>query len=77
MRGYGFMTIGSRRVLRYTELAPVKGIPFTIQHLGRLERRERFPRRVKIGLRLVGWFEDELDAYLEAQAAKRLKQRSG
>lgn len=32
---------------------------------------EGFPRPISIGPRAVGWSEQEIDAWLEAQAAKR------
>jgi len=31
-----------------------------------------FPQPVKLGSRAVGWREDEVDAWLQAQAAKRV-----
>ena len=61
----------NRRVLIFEELKAEKGIPYTNQHLGRLERAGLFPRRIKIGLRRNGWFEDEIDDHLERAAQAR------
>lgn len=57
------------RFLRYEELKAY--IPFTRQHLGRLERAERFPRRVHLGANTVAWREDEVLAWAEARSAER------
>jgi prophage regulatory protein len=34
----------------------------------RLERAEQFPARVQISPGAVGWFSDEIDAWIEARA---------
>ena len=60
-----------RRVLRFSELKPEKGIPYSRQHVDRLEKAGLFPKRVKLGPATVGWFDDELDALLEAKGAER------
>lgn len=39
----------------------------------RLERENRFPRRFPLGERVVGWFENEIDAWLLECAAMRGK----
>jgi prophage regulatory protein len=48
-----------------------RGIPFSRTHLARLERDGRFPRRVRISARRIGWLSDELDEFLQARAAER------
>jgi prophage regulatory protein len=59
------------RLLRRTELKSLKGIPWSDMHLGRLEKRGEFPRRVRLGANTVGWLESEIDAFLAAKAAER------
>lgn len=61
-----------RRVVRFSELRQLKGIPYSRQHVDRLEKAGNFPKRIKLGPATVGWFEDELDALLEAKGAERL-----
>jgi prophage regulatory protein len=61
----------SRRLLRYRELKLEKGIPFSRMHIDRLEKAGKFPRRVRLGLNTVGWFDDELDEHVEKAAAER------
>jgi prophage regulatory protein len=60
-----------RRVLVFKQLQPEKGIPYTRQHLGRLERRGLFPKRIRVGPNRVGWLEDELDEHVERAADAR------
>lgn len=57
------------RFLTYAQLRSF--IPYTRQHLGRLERDHRFPRRVALGPGRVAWPEDEVRAWLEARKAER------
>jgi predicted DNA-binding transcriptional regulator AlpA len=49
------------RLLTYPELKAKKGVPYTRQHLGRLEAAGLFPRRVQYGPNRVGWWESEID----------------
>jgi len=52
------------RMLRFEDLYRCKGIPFSRSYLNRLERRGKFPQRVKLGANTVAWREDEVDAWL-------------
>jgi prophage regulatory protein len=58
-----------RRVIRWAELS--RRIPWTRRWVAVLEEQGRFPKRVRLGPNTVGWFEDEVDALLEARAAER------
>ena len=60
-----------KRLLSYPELRTRKGIPYTRQHLSRLEKKGLFPRRVRIGDNRVAWIEDEIDDRIETVAAER------
>lgn len=44
-------------------------VPYSPQHILRLEKRGRFPKRVQIGARRVGWYLLEIEAWL-AQCAR-------
>ena len=37
----------------------------------RMERAGKFPRRIKLGSNSVGWFDNEIDAWLEKKAEER------
>jgi len=63
--------ISGRKLVSYDDLEP-RGIRFSRVHLRRLEARGLFPQHVKIGAgNFIAWFEDEIDAYLDALAAAR------
>jgi prophage regulatory protein len=59
------------RVLTYRELKSSKGIPYTRQHLDRLEKAGAFPRRIRISAGRIGWIEHEIDAWLKSKAYAR------
>jgi prophage regulatory protein len=44
---------------------------FSDAALDRAEQLSRFPKRVKLGLRAVGWVEAEVDKWLAARVAER------
>jgi prophage regulatory protein len=48
-----------------------KGIPYSKPHLWRLEKANRFPKRVPIGAGRYGYVEAEIDAFIEASIAAR------
>ncbi len=43
--------------------------------LARLEARNMFPRRIKLGLQKVGWLETEVSAWLADRMAERFEAR--
>jgi prophage regulatory protein len=48
-------------------------VPFTPQHIGRLEKAGKFPKRIRIGERRVGWRLADVEAWLE----QRVRESSG
>ena len=48
-------------------------IPYSQNHLRRLEAKGSFPKRVRIGANRVAWVRQEIDSWIEA----RLDSRSG
>ena len=59
------------RFIRYEQLRPQKGIPFSRMHLARLEKIGRFPRRIRLGSNTIAWREDEIDAWSSARSEER------
>lgn len=59
------------RVLRYPALKREKGIDYSREHIRRLERAGRFPKRIQLGDNSVAWIEAEIDAWLADIAALR------
>jgi prophage regulatory protein len=61
----------SRRIISRKEL--LKKIPLTYVAIWKQMRDGIFPRPIEIGEKKVGWFEDEVDAYLTARPRRRYK----
>ena len=59
----------SPRLLPWPEVNRL--VPYTRQHLSRLERAGRFPRRLRLAGTRVAWIEAEITAWIEARAAER------
>jgi prophage regulatory protein len=59
------------RVLLHEDLRLQKGIPYSKAHIWRLERDNKFPRRIRMGASRHGWLEEEIDGWLAARAAAR------
>jgi predicted DNA-binding transcriptional regulator AlpA len=61
------------RIITFKDLKTLKGIPFSREHLRRLEAVGKFPKRVRLteGGDYYGYVEKELDEYLAARAAAR------
>ncbi|MFT4117925.1 helix-turn-helix transcriptional regulator [Bradyrhizobium sp.] len=57
------------RILTWTELRQI--IPLSRQHVHRLEKAGKFPRRLRYSPGRVGWISAEVEAYVQAQAALR------
>jgi prophage regulatory protein len=46
---------------------------YSPQHIARLEKDKRFPKRVRLGQSRVGWIEEEVLDWLNARIAERDK----
>lgn len=46
-------------------------VPYTPQHIARLEKEGKFPKRVQLGPNRVGWFEGEIVAWQESLRTRR------
>ena len=51
----------------------VQRIPYSQNHLRRLEAKGSFPKRIRIGANRVAWVRQEIDSWIEA----RLNERNG
>ena len=65
------MTQYDKRLVSKKELKTVCGIPYTPQHIGRLEAAGKFPKRVRLGPNRVAWLLFEVDAWLNERIAFR------
>lgn len=46
-------------------------VPFSRQHILRLEKRGRFPRRIHLGDNRVAWLSSEIQEWIAARVALR------
>lgn len=51
----------------------VQRIPYSQNHLRRLEAKGSFPKRIRIGANRVAWVREEIDSWIKA----RLNARNG
>jgi len=58
------------RILDRTDLK-AKGIPYSNGYLLILEKRKQFPERLRLGLKRVGWIEDEVKDWIASRAEMR------
>ena len=59
------------RYLRYRDLKPVKGITFSRQHIGRLQKAGKFPLSVSFGDNTEVFIEEEIDRWTADRIAER------
>jgi prophage regulatory protein len=65
-------TAAKQKILGFNDLAP-RGIRFSRVHLSRLEKENKFPKRLNLGPQSIGWLESEVDLWIAARAAERSK----
>ncbi len=58
------------KILSYDDLK-ASGINYSKVHLWRLEKAQKFPKRVALSENRHGWVETEIDAWLSARIAAR------
>lgn len=51
-------------------------VPFSRQHILRLEKKGRFPRRLRLGDNRVAWLRAEIEQWINAKVAEREERRS-
>jgi prophage regulatory protein len=59
------MSANRRYLITWAQLK--SQIPYGRQHIGRLEKQDRFPKRVQAGPGRVCWFQDEIDSWLASR----------
>jgi prophage regulatory protein len=60
-----------RRLLTWRQLKDLVGLPFSREHVWRLEAANKFPRRIYLSPQKVVWYEDEILAWLAERDAER------
>jgi prophage regulatory protein len=56
-----------RRLVSKKELKSIYGIPYSPAHIARLEKAQKFPIRVVLGLCRVAWYADEIEAWIASR----------
>jgi prophage regulatory protein len=59
------------KLLSFADLRPLKGVSYSKVHLGRLEKRGLFPKRLTLGGGRVAWPEHEIDDWIRGRIAAR------
>lgn len=67
--GAGALTQTPLRLISKTELRKI--VPYTPQHILRLEKRGMFPRRVQLGTNRVAWLLTEIEQWIAMRVAER------
>ena len=57
------------RIISWKQLKEMQ--PFSRQHITRLEKAGKFPKRVRLGQNRIGWVYDEIVAHHENLASQR------
>ena len=65
-----------KQVVSKKELRTVCGIPYSPQHIARLEAAGQFPKRIRLGQNRVAWLLKEVEGWLDALIAKRDSERN-
>lgn len=60
-----------KQVVSKKELRTVCGIPYSPQHIARLEAAGKFPKRIRLGQNRVVWLLKEVEEWLDERIAKR------
>ncbi|MHB1100996.1 MAG: helix-turn-helix transcriptional regulator [Burkholderiales bacterium] len=53
------------------ELRSVYGIPYSFQHIARLEHQGQFPKRLRLGACRVAWVVEEVESWIAVRIAQR------
>ena len=63
--------MSQKRLVSKKELKTVLGIPYSPQHIARLEAAGQFPKRIRLGQNRVAWLQSEVEAWIEERLAAR------
>ena len=65
------MTRYEKKLVSKKELRSLCGIPYSPQHIARLEAAGQFPKRIRLGQNRVAWLLSEVEGWLDERIAKR------
>ena len=63
--------LNQQKLVSKKELKSVYGIPYSFQHIARLENAEQFPKRLQLGANRVAWLCIEVEDWINGRAQSR------
>ena len=63
--------LNADKLVSKKELRSVYGIPYSPQHIARLEKVGQFPKRMQLGANRVAWLCREVDEWIAVRAERR------
>ena len=63
----------TQKLVSKKELKSVYGIPYSFQHIARLEVAGRFPQRIQLGQCRVAWLSEEVEAWIGERVSQRVR----
>lgn len=61
----------TQKLVSKKDLKLVYGIPYSFQHIARLESAGKFPKRIRLGLCRVAWLSAEVEGWIDERIANR------
>src|SRR5579859_1532421 len=61
----------TQKLVSKKELRTVYGVPYSFQHIARLEAAGHFPRRIRLGQCRVAWLSEEVQGWIDERVALR------
>lgn len=61
----------NQKLVSKKELRTVYGIPYSFQHIARLEKAGQFPTRLVLGANRVAWLCKEVEDWINVRASSR------
>lgn len=65
-----------RLLVSQKELKTLIGIPYSPAHLARLEKQQKFPKRIRLGACRIAYRYDEVCAWVNEKAAEARRNQS-
>lgn len=63
--------MSKKKLVSKKELKTVCGIPYSPQHIARLEKAGDFPKRIKLGQCRVAWLLSEVEEWIDRRLGDR------
>jgi len=61
----------TQKLVSKKELKSIYGVPYSFQHIARLEAAGQFPQRIRLGACRVAWLAEEVQGWIDERVANR------